>query len=128
MATTVALKAISQEVKTGAVQRALSLIRDTLNLTLKEIAHLISVDQRTVFRWEAGKNPPSRAVWHKLEKLQFLASVTSEALNRDPKRVQEWLHEPSEALGGWSPGHLLREGDLDTLVAHAANYATGATV
>ncbi len=46
------------------------MLRDTLNRTQREMAKMMGVSQRTIFRWEKGEDLPRRKMIRKMEKLE----------------------------------------------------------
>lgn len=91
--------------KKGITKRALLNLAKSLSLSLKDIAPLLQVSERTLQRYET-KQVLSAAIAGRVMQLAEVAAMGIEVFG-EAARFQAWLKSPSVALGGVEPFSLL---------------------
>ncbi len=92
-------------VRTGVTKSAVSNLAQYLSLSMKQIADLLPVTERTLLRYTNQKNltqPVSEQVLH-------IAGVTAKGVDvfEDKAKFIMWLHTPHKVFSGKTPYTLL---------------------
>jgi transcriptional regulator with XRE-family HTH domain len=95
---------------------ALREIKDTLHLSLDDLARALCVNPRTLERWQGGESIPQRESRALLNPLTQLSRRLSESF-ADPDGARLWLRDANRYLGWLSPLEALRAGRLDRVEA-----------
>lgn len=99
--------AITRKISRGLGYQSLVRFQEMSLLSLKEIADLVSISERTLSRRkERGRLDPEES-----DRLLRVARVFAKALelfDGDASAARNWLHTPARALGGERPIDLAR--------------------
>jgi putative toxin-antitoxin system antitoxin component (TIGR02293 family) len=99
--------AITRRISRGLSYQSLVRFQEISLLSLKEIADLVSISERTISRRkERGRLDPEES-----DRLLRVARVFAKALELfegDASAARSWLHTPAKALGGERPIDLAR--------------------
>jgi hypothetical protein len=97
---------------TGSRLAGIEAVRETLGLTLEEIAASVRADYATLYRWREGATP-SLVFRDRLDRLQELAEEVVRIAGRE--RVA-WLDTPAGVLGGKTPREMIVAGRAETVL------------
>ena len=119
--TAVTIDLLEKRIAEETVEQA----RRAFGLNFVEVASVLGVDRRTVFRYRKHQSVPSRTVQARMEKIREIAHLMGEVFNGRETEL-EWLYTPVSMLRGRRPVDLLREGELDQVLAVLAGAYSGA--
>jgi hypothetical protein len=82
-------------------------------LTVKELAELIQVDQRTVRRWVKDEGSPSERAYTAIDEVRHLARLLGPSL--PGHSLGRWLRAKNRYLGGRRAIDLMMQGNYDVV-------------
>ncbi len=109
-----------------AVAARLDSIRSRGGVRAREVAQLLDTTPQTVSRWQAGKAEPQPDHLRRLLTLDWLVSELSDFYAPDEARL--WLFGPHKLLGGQRPADMIRNNEIDPVLALIAQLKDGAYV
>lgn len=89
----------------GIKKAALSNLAKALNISMKRLAKLLPVTERTLQRRKANSLLNSTTSQQVILIGQLI--TRGEEVFSDPKKFQEWVDQPNMALGGYSPLNIM---------------------
>lgn len=95
-----------------------------LGLKNKEVAAVLEVNQRTVYRYKNKRNVPRQHVRERIEKLRELQYLLHEVFD-DEDAANSWIYSPVSLLKERRPIDLIRRGELDDIIAVLAGMYSG---
>lgn len=102
-------------------------MKDSLELTNREIGIVLNATTRTVIRWSKLDSSPSRSHREYLENINVLRHLLSVSF-RDERAMQKWLMRPLPALQGRTPLNVILRGELNRIIELLGNLKAGAFV
>jgi transcriptional regulator with XRE-family HTH domain len=98
------------------LEPAIRQLREDFDLTSRELAQALGVDQRTIARWATGDAFPRHGARDRLEALAALDERLAEVfVSWDAARA--WLRAPTRYLGDMAPIDAVRAGRSDRVLA-----------
>lgn len=98
------------------LEPAIRQLREDFDLTSRELAQALGVDQRTIARWSAGDGFPRQGPKDRLEALAELDERLAELfVSWDAARA--WLRAPTRYLSNLTPMDAVRAGRTDRVLA-----------
>jgi len=98
------------------LEPAIRQLREDFDLTGRELAQALGVDQRTVARWSAGDAFPRHEAKTRLEALAALDERLAE-LFESWDAARAWLRAPTRYLNDMTPIDAVRAGRSDRVLA-----------
>ncbi len=119
---TLAIAALEKKVAKDTIDRA----RQVFGLDYVGVAAALGVDRRTVFRYRTSSSVPSAEVRARLGKIREITHLLDAVFTNHDAQL-EWLYSPVPLLRDRRPIDLVRQGELDEVVAVLAGIHTGAS-
>ena len=121
--TTVDTPILVKQSAADAIQQA----NEILGLSFSEVAEVLGVHRRTVFRYRKLESVPSVKVQERLANIREISSLLDEAFINIAAQ-QEWLHSPVPMLGNRKPKDLIMNGDFGGIISTLAGLYSGAFI
>ena len=112
---------------TQYASKSVAWMRDTLELSNREIGEALGTSSRTVIRWYNRESCPSPSYRNHLEDFAVLRQLLSEAF-RTREALHQWLGEPVPALKGRTPLSMILDGNVDSVIELLGTLLAGAFV
>jgi len=110
-----------------SAHQAIEGAREDFGLSYEDIADVLDVDRRTLYRYRKEMNTPSKEVRNQLDTLRHISHLLDMIfINRDDGL--SWLYTPVPLLQGRRPIDLIRKGELDEVLSVLAGDYSGAFV
>jgi uncharacterized protein (DUF2384 family) len=117
--------AVVERLEKEAAKQTIEEARETFGLNYVDLAAALDVDRRTLLRYRKEVNAPSPKVRIRMETLREIAYLLLEVF--ETREVgMEWLYSPVELLRRRRPIDLMRNGDIDDVLAVLAGMYSGA--
>jgi len=116
--------AVVEQYEKEAAERTIEEAQRYLGLKNKEIAAVLEVNQRTVYRYKNKKNVPRQRVRARIEKLRELQYLLHENFE-DEDTANTWVYSPVPLLKERRPIDLIRRGELDDIISVLAGMYSG---
>jgi len=108
-----------------AAEKAILMAGDKLGLNLNEVASVLDVHPRTVYRYKNQESAPSPDVRDRLGKLREISQLLTEVfVDKDAQLA--WLYGSVAMLRGQRPIDKIRKGELDEVISVLAGIHSGA--
>jgi len=107
-----------------AAEQTIEKAQQYLGLKNKEVAAVLEVNQRTVYRYKNKKNVPRQRVRERIEKLRELHYLLKEIFD-DEDALYNWLYSPVSLLKERRPIDLIRQGKLDEVISVLSGVYSG---
>lgn len=88
--------------------------RDTLGLSLEEVADAVRANPSTLYRWRSGDATPNDASIERLRRLEELSDEVRRSLA--PAQTALWLNAAASVFGGRSPREMICQGRAETVL------------
>jgi len=102
-------------------------MRESLELTNREIGLALGATPRTVIRWTNLESSPSPAHREQIGNMNVLRHLLSVSF-RSEEGMLKWLMTEIPALGGRTPLHSILNGDIDGVIGLLGTLMAGAFV
>jgi ribosome-binding protein aMBF1 (putative translation factor) len=86
-----------------------------LGMSRADLATALEVTERSIARWQAGKNYPQYESRARLDELNALGDRLRRSFG-DDQAANAWLHAPNDALRGQAPYAALLEDRIDAVM------------
>ncbi len=116
--------AIRDSTQAGVAASLVNWARESLALSVDEIAATLGASPRSVSRWVALEVPPSIEYRERIERLSELRHLLGSVFKDDKSRVT-WMNSPMPALRGRSPVAALRKQSWDEVLGILAGLEGG---
>lgn len=117
--------AVVERLEKEVAKQTIEEARATFGLNYVDLAAALDVDRRTLLRYRKEVNAPSPKVRMRMEKLREIAYLLLEVFETRDEGL-EWLYSPVDLLRGHRPIDLMRNGDIDDVLAVLAGLYSGA--
>jgi len=98
--------------------------QEKLDLSIVDLADILSINRRTIQRWNRKENVPSRSHLVQLEKLSELRYLLESVFN-EYQEALKWLWSPCPSFKGRTPISLLLKADIDPVLELLASIESG---
>jgi uncharacterized protein (DUF2384 family) len=116
---------VVERLEKEAAKQTIKEARETFGLNYVDLAAALDVDRRTLLRYRKEVNAPSPKVRMRMETLREIAYLLLEVFETREGGV-EWLYSPVDLLRRRRPIDLMRNGDIDDVLAILAGLYSGA--
>lgn len=117
--------AATKQYEMKAAEKAILMANKKLGLNLNDVASVLDVHPRTVYRYKSHETAPTPDVRDKLGKLREISQLLNEVFaNQDA--WMSWLYTEVPALRGQLPIDVIRKGELDKVISILAGLYSGA--
>ena len=117
--------AVVEQLEKEAAKQTIEEARATFGLNYVDLAAALDVDRRTLLRYRKEVSAPSPKVRMRMEKLREIAYLLLEVFETREEGLG-WLYSSVELLRGRRPIDLMRNGDIDDVLAVLAGLYSGA--
>jgi uncharacterized protein (DUF2384 family) len=117
--------AVVEQLEKEAAKQTIEEARETFGLNYVDLASALDVDRRTLLRYRKEVSAPSPKVRMRMEKLREIAYLLLEVFETREEGLG-WLYSSVELLRGRRPIDLMRNGDIDDVLAVLAGLYSGA--
>ena len=117
--------AVVEQLEKEAAKQTIEEARETFGLNYVDLAAALDVDRRTLLRYRKEVSAPSPKVRMRMEKLREIAYLLLEVFETREDGLG-WLYSSVELLRGRRPIDLMRNGDIDDVLAVLAGLYSGA--
>jgi uncharacterized protein (DUF2384 family) len=117
--------AVVERLEKEAAKQTIEEARATFGLNYVDLAAALDVDRRTLLRYRKEVSAPSPKVRMRMEKLREIAYLLLEVFETREDGL-EWLYSPVDLLRRRRPIALMRNGDIDDVLAVLAGLYSGA--
>jgi putative toxin-antitoxin system antitoxin component (TIGR02293 family) len=117
--------AVVEQLEKEAAKQTIEEACETFGLNYVDLAAALDIDRRTLLRYRKEVNAPSPKVRMRMEKLREIAYLLLEVFETREQGLG-WLYSPVEFLRGRRPIDLMRNGDIDDVLAVLASLYSGA--
>jgi uncharacterized protein (DUF2384 family) len=117
--------AVVEQLEKEAAKQTIEEARETFGLNYVDLAAALDVDRRTLLRYRKEVSAPSPKVRMRMEKLREIAYLLLEVFETREEGLG-WLYSSVELLRGRRPIDLMRNGDIDDVLAVLAGLYSGA--
>jgi len=96
-----------------------------MEISYNQIASILRVDRKTLFRYRKETSTPSKAVMDRLAKMEMLIELINDAFPSEDA-ARRWLYRPKKHMQGNRPIDLIIRNRLAKVKNDLAIFATGA--
>jgi len=101
---------------TRVLSEQLEHLTTALGISYEELAQVLEIDRKTVYRWLADERFPQPGSRARLDALETLVDRLGESF-KTPAGSVTWLHSESGYFGGMRPVDALLRGRIDAVNA-----------
>jgi uncharacterized protein (DUF2384 family) len=117
--------AVVERLEKEAAKQTIEEARETFGLNYVDLAAALDIDRRTLLRYRKEVSAPSPKVRMRMEKLREIAYLLLEVFETKEEGLR-WLYSSVELLRGRRPIDLMRNGEIDDVLAVLAGLYSGA--
>lgn len=117
--------AVVERLEKEAAKQTIEEARETFGLNYVDLAAALDIDRRTLLRYRKEVSAPSPKVRMRMEKLREITYLLLEVFETKEEGLR-WLYSSVELLRGRRPIDLMRNGEIDDVLAVLAGLYSGA--
>lgn len=106
-----------------ALARKLDSLREKGGMRHIDVANLLGTRPETVSRWNQGKAYPHSGTEKDLLELEYIVDQLSDFY--DPNEARQFLFSRQRLLDGKSPAELIKNGQIDEIIALVGRMRDG---